>query len=90
MPSHPIATWITPYNSRKVQVSGTGRHRHTIELIPSGQALTCTTSDASATGGVASGSTAGFGCFDGRDTSQPYRAWSYAVANTTHFLMASM
>ncbi len=28
-----------------------------------------------------------FGCFEGRGTSQPYRACPYAVAGTTHFLM---
>lgn len=29
MPSHPIATWITPCIPRNVQVSGTRRRRHT-------------------------------------------------------------
>ncbi len=56
-------------------------------LIPSSQTLTCTTPAASATGGAASGPAAGFGCFEGRGTSQPYRACPYAVAGTTHFLM---
>jgi len=87
MPSQPIATWIMPCSSRKVQVSGTRRRRHTMGLIPSSQTLTCTTPAASATGGAASGPAAGFGCFERRGTSQPYRACPYAVAGITHFLM---
>ncbi len=73
--------------SRKVQVSGTSKRRHTMGLIPSSHTLTCTMTDASATAGVGSGSAAPLGCFDGRGTSRPYRARPYAVAGTTHFLM---
>ena len=43
--------------------------------------------DASATDDAASESVADLGCFDGRGTSQPYRACPYAVARNTHFLM---
>ena len=40
MPSQPIATWIMPCNSRKVQASDTSTRRHTIGLIPSSHTLT--------------------------------------------------
>jgi len=39
MPSHPIATWMTPCSSPSVQVLGTSTRRHTIGLIPSSQTL---------------------------------------------------
>jgi len=87
MPSHPIATWIMPCSSGKVQVSSTSRRRHTIGLIPSSHTLTCTTPTASGMAGGGSGSTARLGCFEGQGTSRPYRARSYAVAGTTYFLM---
>lgn len=84
---HPIATWIMPCSSRKVQVFGTSRRRHTIGLIPRSQTLTCTTPNLSTTAGAASGSVPGFGCFGRRGIGRPYRACPYSVANTTHFLM---
>ena len=87
MPSHPIATWITPCSSRKVQASSTSNRRHTIGLIPSSQTLTCTTPIASGTGDAGSASALAFDCFEGLGTSQTYRARPYAVASTTHFLM---
>src|SRR5487761_1604799 len=42
MPSQPIATWITPCNSRRVSVEGTRTRRQTIGLIPCSQTLICT------------------------------------------------
>src|SRR3954454_18257661 len=57
MPSHPIATWITPCNSRNVLVLGTSTRRHTIGLIPSSQTLTCTISAALASAADEAGST---------------------------------
>ncbi len=41
MPSQPIATWMTPCDSCRVEVPGTGRRRHTIGLIPGSQTLSC-------------------------------------------------
>jgi len=59
-------------------------------LIPSSQTLTRTTPVSSAAGGAAAGSASDFGCFEGRGTSQPYRARPYAAAGTTHFLMVPL
>jgi len=83
----PIATWITPCNSCKVQVSGTSTRRHTIGLIPSSHTLTCMTPAASGTGGAGPQSAPDRGYFESRGTSQLYRACPYSVPGTTHFLM---
>jgi hypothetical protein len=66
MPSRPIATWITPCSSRRVQVPGTSRRRHTIGLIPSSQTLSRTALPSSGAGGF--GSVAGLRYFGGRVT----------------------
>ena len=87
MPSQPIATWITPCSSRKVQVSGTSNRRHTIGLIPNSHTLNCTEPTASGLGDLVPGSAAGSGCFAGRGTRPAYRGRPYPVAGTTHFLM---
>lgn len=50
----PIATWMTPCSSRKVNVSGTSSRRQTIGLIPSSHTLICTTGSASAKDGALS------------------------------------
>ena len=50
MPSQPMATWITPWSSRSVNVAGTRTRRHTIGLMPISQTLTCRTVVASAAG----------------------------------------
>src|SRR3954469_17690314 len=68
MPSHPIATWITPCNSRNVLVLGTSTRRHTIGLIPSSQTLTCTISAASASSADEAVSTTGLVRFGARLT----------------------
>jgi hypothetical protein len=59
MPSHPIATWMTPCSSRRVQALGTSTRRHTIGLIPSSQTLICTISPPSASATDAAVSTTG-------------------------------
>src|SRR4051794_20184223 len=73
MPSHPIATWITPCNSRNVQVLGTCTRRHTIGLIPSSQTLTCTISAASASAADEAVSKTGLVRFGARVTRPAYR-----------------
>src|SRR3954469_2542765 len=73
MPSHPIATWITPCNSRNVQVLGTSTRRHTIGLIPSSQTLTCTISAASASAADEAVSKTGLVRFGARVTRPAYR-----------------
>src|SRR3954462_3429315 len=89
MPSHPIATWITPCNSRKVQVLGTSTRRHTIGLIPSSQTLTCTISAASASAADEAVSTTGLARFGARVTRPAYRRSPLAVAGTPDILMLS-
>src|SRR3954469_21405297 len=73
MPSHPIATWITPCNSRNVLVLGTSTRRHTIGLIPSSQTLTCTISAASASAADEAVSKTGLVRFGARVTRPAYR-----------------
>src|SRR3954462_15413810 len=89
MPSHPIATWITPCNSRKVQVLGTSTRRHTIGLIPSSQTLTCTISAASASAADEAVSTTGLVRFGARVTRPAYRRSPFPVAGTPDILMLS-
>src|SRR3954471_8368135 len=89
MPSHPIATWITPCNSRNVQVLGTSTRRHTIGLIPSSQTLTCTISAASASAADEAVSTTGLARFGARVTRPAYRRSPLAVAGTPDILMLS-
>src|SRR3954453_23697600 len=89
MPSHPIATWITPCNSRKVQVLGTSTRRHTIGLIPSSQTLTCTISAASASAADEAVSTTGLARFGARVPRPAYRRSPLAVAGTPDILMLS-
>jgi hypothetical protein len=50
MPSQPMATWITLWNSRSVNVAGARTRRHTIGLMPAHQTLTCRIVLASAAG----------------------------------------
>jgi hypothetical protein len=50
MPSQPIATWITPCNSRSVKDVGTSTRRHIIGLIPVSHTLICRSASAFATG----------------------------------------
>src|SRR3954465_13311915 len=90
MPSHPIATWITPCNSRNVQVLGTSTRRHTIGLIPSSQTLTCTISAASASAADEAVSTTGLVRFGARVTRPAYRRSPFPVAGTPAILMLSM
>src|SRR3954463_13678388 len=90
MPSHPIATWITPCNSRKVQVLGTSTRRHTIGLIPSSQTLTCTISAASASAADEAVSTTGLVRFGARVTRPAYRRSPLPVAGTPDILMLSI
>src|SRR3954467_5986888 len=89
MPSHPIATWITPCNSRNVQVLGTSTRRHTIGLIPSSQTLTCTISAASASAADEAVSTTGLVRFGARVTRPAYRRSPFPVAGTPDILMLS-
>src|SRR3954470_21726237 len=89
MPPHPIATWITPCNSRKVQVLGTSTRRHTIGLIPSSQTLTCTISAASASAADEAVSTTGLVRFGARVTRPAYPRSPLAVAGTPDILMLS-
>src|SRR3954462_5669431 len=89
MPSHPIATWITPCNSRKVQVLGTSTPRHTIGLIPSSQTLTCTISAASASAADEAVSTTGLARFGAPVTPPAYPRSPLAVAGTPDILMLS-
>src|SRR3954468_24649687 len=89
MPSHPIATWITPCNSRNVQVLGTSTRRHTIGLIPSSQTLTCTISVASASAADEAVSTTGLVRFGARVTRPAYRRSPFPVAGTPDILMLS-
>src|SRR3954465_9280077 len=89
MPSHPIATWITPCNSRNVQVLGTSTRRHTIGLIPSSQTLTCTISAASASAADEAVSTTGLVRFGARVTRPACRRSSFPVAGTPDILMLS-
>ena len=87
MPYQLTATWIMPCNSHKVQVCNTSRRRRTMGLIPSSQTLACKMPIASGAAGAGLGLAAGLGCFAGRGISRQYRARSYAVADTTYFLM---
>src|SRR3954470_19349001 len=89
MPSHPIATWITPCNSRNVQVLGTSTRRHTIGLIPSSQTLTCTISAASALAADEAVSMTGLVRFGARVTRPAYRRSPFPVAGTPDILMLS-
>src|SRR5215213_4643904 len=89
MPSHPIATWITPCNSRNVQVLGTSTRRHTIGLIPSSPTLTCTISAASASAADEAVSTTGLVRFGARVTRPAYRQSPLPVAGTPDILMLS-
>src|SRR3954463_6464361 len=89
MPFHPIATWITPCNSRNVQVLGTSTRRHTIGLIPSSQTLTCTISAASASAADEAVSTTGLVRFGARVTRPAYRRSPFPVAGTPDILMLS-
>src|SRR3954447_2490940 len=89
MPSHPIATWITPCNSRNVQVLGTSTRRHTIGLIPSSQTLTCTISAASASAADEAVSTTDLVRFGARVTRPAYRRSPFPVAGTPDILMLS-
>src|SRR3954469_7237046 len=89
MPSHPIATWITPCNSRNVQVLGTSTRRHTIGLIPSSQTLTCTISAASALAADEAVSMTGLVRFGARVTRPAYRQSPFPVAGTPDILMLS-
>src|SRR3954454_12496616 len=89
MPSHPIATWITPCNSRNVQVLGTSTRRHTIGLIPSSQTLTCTISAASASAADEAVSMTGLVRFGARVTRPAYRRSPFPVAGTPDILMLS-
>src|SRR4051795_10870987 len=90
MPSHPIATWITPCNSRNVQVLGTSTRRHTIGLIPSSQTLTCTISAASALAADEAVSMTGLVRFGARVTRPAYRRSPFPVAGTPDILMLSL
>src|SRR3954454_18022796 len=90
MPSHPIATWITPCNSRNVQVLGTSTRRHTIGLIPSSQTLTCTISAASASAADEAVSMTGLVRFGARVTRPAYRRSPFPVAGTPDILMLSL
>src|SRR3954471_16810353 len=90
MPSHPIATWITPCNSRNVQVLGTSTRRHTIGLIPSSQTLTCTISAASALAADEAVSMTGLVRFGARVTRPAYRRSPFPVAGTPDILMLSV
>src|SRR4051812_17472856 len=90
MPSHPIATWITPCNSRNVQVLGTRTRRHTIGLIPSSQTLTCTISAASVSAADEAVSTTDLVRFGARVTRPAYRRSPLAVAGTPDILMLSL
>jgi hypothetical protein len=56
-----MATWITPWSSRSVNVVGTRTRRQTMGLMPTSQTLTCRIALASAAGseGITSG-TEGF------------------------------
>src|SRR3954453_9946659 len=90
MPSHPIATWITPCNSRNVQVLGTSMRRHTIGLIPSSQTLTCAISAASASAADEAVSMTGLVRFGARVTRPAYRRSPFPVAGTPDILMLSM
>src|SRR3954463_9723387 len=90
MPSHPIATWITPCNSRNVLVLGTSTRRHTIGLIPSSQTLTCTISAASASAADEAVSTTGLVRFGARVTRPAYRRSPFPVAGTPDILMLSL
>src|SRR3954449_3531033 len=89
MPSHPIATWITPCNSRNVQVLGTSTRRHTIGLIPSSQTLTCTISAASVSAADEAVSTTDLVRFGARVTRPAYRRSPFPVADTPDSLMLS-
>src|SRR3954453_13178629 len=90
MPSHPIATWITPCNSRNVQVLGTTTRRHTIGLIPSSQTLTCTISAASASAADEAVSMTGLVRFGARVTRPAYSRSPFPVAGTPDILMLSL
>src|SRR3954462_5795207 len=89
MPSHPIATWITPCKSRNVQVLGTSTRRQTIGLIPSSQTLTCTISAASASAADEAVSTTGLVRFGARVTRPAYHRSPFPVAGTPDILMLS-
>ena len=84
---HPIATWITPRNSRKVQMLGTSTRRHTIGLIPSSPTLTCTISATSASAADDAVSTTGLVRFGARVTRSAYRRSPLPVAGTPDILM---
>lgn len=85
-----VATWITLCSSRQVQALGIRTRRHTIGLIPSSHTLTWITPAVSGSGGLASGSTAGSGCFAGRGTAPAYRGRAYLVAGIPHFLIVPL
>src|SRR4051812_22964690 len=84
---HPIATWITPRNSRKVQMLGTSTGRHTSGLIPSSPTLTCTISATSASAADDAVSTTGLVRFGARVTRSAYRRSPLPVAGTPDILM---
>ena len=83
----PIATWITPRNSRKVQMLGTSTRRHTSGLIPSSPTLTCTISATSASAADDAVSTTGLVRFGARVTRSAYRRSPLPVAGTPDILM---
>jgi hypothetical protein len=63
LPSQPMATWITPWSSRSVNVAGTRTRRQIIGLIPASQTLTCRIASPSAIAGEGFSSTRGsFDC----------------------------
>jgi hypothetical protein len=83
-----MATWITPWSSRSVNVVGTRTRRHTMGLMPTSQTLTCRIALASAARSeeVTSG-TEGFGR---RFIRPDYRLSARTSPDTPDILMLSL